>query len=228
MPKKHSREWAAALFAAILILGGLSVFLWRTDALTRLHDLEQLKDYLNSFAPWSHLIFFLLQLSSVIFAPVPSNLAAMAGGACFGLGLGFLITLLAMTAGSLFTFTFARILGRRWAQRLVSQKLPARYQALIQRKRDSFLALVFLFPFFPDDLICILAGLTDIPCKRFAVIVLLTRPWGLLAASALGASLFSFPGWALPLFGIAGLLLFAFGLKYGDIIEERILNLLHR
>lgn len=222
--KKHSRQWCAALICGILLLAGLSFFLWKTDILSRIGDLEELKDFLNSYAPWSHLIFFLLQLSSVIIAPIPSNLAAMAGGACFGLGFGFLITFLAVTLGSLFTFSLARILGRRWVERVVSKKLSAKYLDLIQRKRDSFLALVFFFPFFPDDLICILAGLTDIPFRRFALIVLLTRHWGLLVASAVGASLFSIPTWLLPLLGIVGLLLFAFGLRYGDTIEASLLK----
>lgn len=72
-------------------------------------------------------------------------------------------------------------------EQLVSRKVADKYLELIQRKRDIFLILVFLFPFFPDDLICILAGLTDIPLRRFVVIVLFTRPWGLLVSCALGA-----------------------------------------
>lgn len=224
MQSKHSRQWGIALACAILLLAGLSFFLWKTDILSRLENLEDLKNFLNSCAPWSHLIFFLLQLSSIIIAPIPSNLAAMAGGACFGLGIGFFITFLSVTLGSLFTFSLSRALGRGWAERVVSKKISAKYLNLIQRKRDSFLVLVFLFPFFPDDLICILAGLTDIPFRRFILIVLLTRHWGLLVASAVGASLFSVPTWLLPLLGIAGLLLFAFGLRYGDTIEDALLK----
>lgn len=224
MKSRHSWQWIAALTATILLLAFLSLFLWKTDALSRFSSLEAIKDFLNSYAPWSQLIFFLLQLSSVIVAPVPSNLTAMAGGACFGLVQGFLMTFVAVNMGSFITFSLARILGHNWVERLVSRKLSDKYLNLIQRKRDSFLVLVFLFPFFPDDLICILAGLTDIPFRRFVLIVLLTRHWGLLAASAIGNSLFSIPSWLLPLLGIAGLLLFAFGLKYGDTIEDWILS----
>ncbi len=53
-----------------------------------------------------------------------------------------------------------------------------------------FLTLAFLFPFFPDDLLCILAGLSSLSFRCFAVIVLLARPWGLLFASALGGAAF--------------------------------------
>ncbi len=223
MYAKHTKTWRAALIAAIVILAALSLFLGRTDALNRLHSLEGVKELIQSAAPWSHLVFLLLQITSVILAPIPSNVTAMAGGACFGFPWGFFMTFVSVTCGSLLTFTLSRVLGQKWAQRLVKKKVSDKYLHLIQRKRDSFLLLVFLFPFFPDDIICILAGLTDIPFRRFALIVLCTRHWGLLVASLAGASLFSVPGWILPLLGIGGVLLFAFGLRYGDVLEEKLL-----
>ncbi|MCD8190614.1 MAG: VTT domain-containing protein [Clostridiales bacterium] len=204
MNTKHSKQWFFAIAAAAFLLVGLSLFLWKTGALHSLKSVSDLRDFLADSAPWSHLVFFLLQLSSVIIAPIPSNLPAMAGGAGFGLGWGFLLTFLAVNIGSLITFSLARTLLHDWAMGVASRKLPPKYQDLIGRKRDSFLVMVFLFPFFPDDLICILAGLTDIPHRRFALIVLLTRHWGLFVASAMGASLFSLPTWALPLVALVG------------------------
>lgn len=220
---KHSKQWFLAIVAAAALLMGLSLFLWKTGALHSLNSVDDLRDFLTDCAPWSHLVFFLLQLSSVIIAPIPSNLTAMAGGACFGLGWGFLITFLAVNLGSLITFSLARTLAHSWAMGVASRKLPPKYLDLIGRKRDSFLILVFLFPFFPDDLICILAGLTDIPFRRFALIVLLTRHWGLLVASAMVASLFALPAWALLLVVAAGLCLFVMGLLYGDKIQDWVL-----
>jgi uncharacterized membrane protein YdjX (TVP38/TMEM64 family) len=107
---------------------------------------------------------------------------------------------------------------------MVEQKVSDKYLSLLERKRDSFLVLVFLFPFFPDDLICILAGLTDIPFRRFALIVLLTRHWGLMVASLAGANLFTAPGWMLPVLAAAGVILFLLGLRYGDAVEESLLR----
>lgn len=224
MHEKRAPGWTVALLLAILLLGLLSLFLWKTDVLSRMGDLEQLRDYIQSFEPWSLLVFFLFQLSSVIIAPIPSNMMAMAGGMCFGFWRGAVVTFLAVNLGSATTFLLARTLGQRWVERLVSRKLSGRYRRFLERKRDTFLLLAFLFPFFPDDLLCILAGVTEIPVKRFFLIVLLARPWGLFAAAALGASLELFPSWALPLVGIGGVLLFAAGLKYGDKVEAAILQ----
>lgn len=99
---------------------------------------------------------------------------------------------------------------------------------MIHAKTDIFLVLAFLFPFFPDDVLCILAGLTQISFRRFAGIILCARPWGLLFASALGGASFSIPAWGMALIGAAGLLLFLLGMKYGDRAEAAILRRLRR
>ena len=81
-------------------------------------------------------------------------------------------------AGSLLLFWLARVLGRDFAGRFVSRRLSEKYQQILQTKAPVFLTLAFLFPFFPDDLLCILAGLSSLSFRRFAVIVLLARPLG--------------------------------------------------
>lgn len=177
MSRNDRKKWIAALLA-VLILLLLLLFLWRTGLLERLRDAQALRDYLSEQAPWSHLIFFGLQLCSVIIAPIPSNLVAATGGAVFGFWQGFLMTILAVTIGSCTTFWLARTLCKNFADRVIRKKLPEHYLELLDRKRDSFLILTFLFPFFPDDLLCIMAGVTDIPFRRFFFIVLLAPALG--------------------------------------------------
>lgn len=217
------RSWTLTLLLTLVLLGGGGFFLWRTGFFA-VTSLEGMRAYIQAFAPYSHLIYFLIQLSSVILAPIPSNLTAMAGGLLFGAWLSFLLTAGAVILGSMVVFLLARGLGRSFADRFVSQRVSQRYLDLIRRKRDVFLVLVFLFPFFPDDLICILAGLSDIRPLRFLVLVTLTRPWGLLVACALGGSVISIPLWAMALIGVLGLALFLVVLKYGDRWESALLE----
>ena len=226
MSRNDRKKWIAALLA-VLILLLLLLFLWRTGLLERLRDAQALRDYLSEQAPWSHLIFFGLQLCSVIIAPIPSNLVAATGGAVFGFWQGFLMTILAVTIGSCTTFWLARTLCKNLADRVIRKKLPEHYLELLDRTRDSFLILTFLFPFFPDDLLCIMAGVTDIPFRRFFFIVLLARPWGLVAASAFGSSLCSFSVNSLPVIILCGIL-FVLGLVYGDRVSQAVIQFLKR
>ena len=219
------RTWFLTLLSTVLLLTMGGILLWRTGFFQAATSLSGLQDYLTAFSPYSHLVFFLLQLASVIIAPIPSNVTALAGALLFGALFAFLLTWAAVVLGSFVVFLLARRLGQAFVDRFVSQTLSDRYLEVIHRKRDVFLAMAFLFPFFPDDILCILAGLTEISLPRFLVLVILFRPWGLLVASAVGGSVVSIPLWGMVLLGLGGLSIFLLGMKYGDRLEE---TLLHR
>lgn len=219
-----NRQKLITLAAAVLLLGAGGWFLYSSGFFRAAGSLEGLRAYIDRFAPYSHLLFFLVQFLSVVLAPIPSNITAAAGGLLFGTWPAFVITFGAVAAGSLLVFWLARALGRDFADRLVSRKLSEKYQDVLRTKAPVFLVLAFLFPFFPDDMLCILAGLTNISFRRFAVIVLLTRPWGLLFASALGGSTLALPPWVMVPIGLGGLALFLLGMKYGDKLEESVLG----
>ena len=214
----------ALLFVAVLaLLAGGGWFLYSTGFFQAASSLEGLRTYISRFAPFSYLFFFLVQFLSVVLAPIPSNITAAAGGVLFGTWPAFLLTFGAVATGSVLVFWLARVLGRDFADRIVSQKLSEKYQTILRAKAPVFLTLAFLFPFFPDDMLCILAGLTSLSVRRFTVIVLLTRPWGLLFACALGGATLGLSPWVMVPVTLLGLALFLLGLKYGDKLEKSIL-----
>lgn len=214
----------ALLLAAVLLCLGGGFFLYHTGFFAAASSMESLRSYIDRFAPYSHLCFFLVQFLSVVLAPIPSNITSVAGGVLFGTWPAFFLTYGAVISGSLLVFSLARGLGRDFTDRLVSRKLSEKYQSILETKAPIFLALAFLFPFFPDDVLCILAGLTSISLRRFLVIMLLTRPWGLLFSCALGSSTISLPLWAMIPIALAGLGLFLLGMRYGNQIEEAVLR----
>ena len=213
-----------ALVCALVLCAGGGLFLYRSGFFSAVSSPDALRDYIQQFSPYSLLFFFVIQLLSVVLAPIPSNVSALAGGILFGTWPAFFLTYAAIVLGSVVVFALARAMGRDAVTRLVGRKLSEKYLSVIHAKTDVFLTLAFLFPFFPDDALCILAGLTTIPFPRFLIIVLLARPWGLLFASALGGATLSVPWWGMLLAGLAGLALFCLGMKYGDRIEAAILR----
>lgn len=218
------RKWLITLLLAVLLAAGGTLLLWKSGFFAALGSEQDMRDYIQRFTPYTHLFFFLIQFLSVMLAPIPSNITALAGGLLFGTWVSFLLTWSAVVLGSVVVFLLARNLGQSFVDRMVSRSVTSRYLDVIRRKQDVFLILVFLFPFFPDDLICILAGLTSISFRRFLVIVLFTRPWGLLVASALGGSALSIPPWAMALLALAGIAVFLVGMKYGDYWERKLLE----
>ncbi len=208
----------------IAILGGCVWGLYATGFFQAMESPERMGDYITRSAPWSHLTYFGVQLLSVVVAPIPSNITAVAGAYLFGLWPSFLLTWGAVALGSALVFVLARLLGQQFVEKFVGEKLSQRYLDLIRRKRDIFLALAFLFPFFPDDVLCILAGLTDISFKRFFLLVLAARPWGLLVSCMVGSATVSIPLWGMALLGVAGLAVFLLAMKYGDLVDQAIID----
>ena len=216
--------WALTIAA----LGGSVWALYATGFFQAAGSRDALGAYIARCAPWSHLAYFGIQLASVVIAPIPSNITAAAGAYLFGLWPSFLLTWGAVTLGSAAVFGLARALGQKFASRFVGEKLSEKYLDLIRRKRDVFLLMAFLFPFFPDDLLCILAGLTDISFRRFFLLVVLARPWGLLVACMVGSSTVSIPWWGMALLGGLGLAVFLLAMKYGDKVEELVIRRLDK
>lgn len=222
--KRQNNRWVFTLLLAVILLGGGGLFLWRTGFFEAVTSQEGVRAYIDAFSPYTQLAFFVIQLLSVILAPIPSNITAAAGALIFGMWESFFLTAAAVLLGSMVVFLLARFLGRAFADQFVSRNISEKYLSVLKAKRDAVLILVFLFPFFPDDLICILAGLTDIAPLRFLVIILLTRPWGLLVASAVGGSVISIPLWGMVLIGALGVVLFVVGIKFGDQWERKFLE----
>ena len=222
------KAWRATLALTLLFLALLSWGLWRSGFFQAIRTADGIQSYIQRFAPYSHLVFFLIQLASVILAPIPSNITAAAGGILFGTFPAFLLTAGAVILGSAIVFQLGRTLGKPFVERFVSGPNQEKYGELIRRKRDSFLFLAFLFPFFPDDILCIMAGLTEISTRRFLLLVILARPWGLLVASAVGGSVLHIPIWGMILLGLGGILLFVLAMKYRERFEGAVMEKLKR
>ena len=110
-----SRQRILFLTAAGLLIVGGGWFLYSTGFFQAASSQESLRAYMDDFAPYSHLCFFLLQFLSVVLAPIPSNITAAAGGVLFGTWPSFFLTFAAVVAGSLLLFWLARVLGRDFA-----------------------------------------------------------------------------------------------------------------
>lgn len=217
---------AALAVAALLAAGGCA--LWKNGFFEKINSVEALREVIAGAGVWAGAVYFALQMMTVIVAPIPSNISMMAGALALGFWPAMILGVLAVIAGSVIVFLAARALGRNAVQRFLDKGVMEKYLPIIEEKQDMFLFLTMLFPFFPDDALCMLAGLTKIPLGRFVAIMALARPWGLVVAALLGSGSLSLPVWAWAVIGGAGLLIFAFAMKYSAQIEEALLGLVRR
>ena len=174
--------------------------------------------------PFAGVVYFLIQLLTVIAAPIPSNISMMAGALVLGFWPALLLGVAAVWLGSMIVFWAARRFGQRAVQRWVDRGVMDSYLPVIREKQAVFLFFAMLFPFFPDDVLCILAGLTTMPAAEYAFIILTARPWGLVFAALVGCGLLNMPvwGWILMLAALGAA--FAAAMRFSAQIEQKLMD----
>ena len=220
--KKKSHLFWAGWAAALAVLALIVYWAWRSGILALFSDSEKLQAAVAETGPWAPLVFFLLQFAQVLAAPIPGNVTTLVGGALFGLGKSFLISTLAVLFGSCIAFALSRRFGMALVRRFVPQDVIDKYMDLLRGRSTLILGLMFLFPAFPDDMLCFLAGLSPISFPAFVLLTLLTRPWGLLGSSVIGSGTLSMPWWGWGILILLAAAAFFLSAKYGAVIEDKL------
>ncbi len=147
---------------------------------------DQIETFINSFGSGAPLVFILIQILQVLFAPIPGEATGFIGGLLFGASKGFLYSSLGLTAGSWMIFVIGRLLGKRYVRKLIPIKQLNRFDLLVKRQGVVVLFLFFLIPGFPKDYLCFFLGLSDLPIKVFIVITAIGRMPGTYMLSLQG------------------------------------------
>ena len=79
---------------------------------------------------------------------------------------------------------------------MVGEKALNKGLKLIEGKDKTLFSLMFLLPFFPDDMLCFAAGLTNIKAREFVSIVIVTRFVSVFVSSlSIGNMLIPYDKW---------------------------------
>lgn len=152
-----------------------------------------LQRFIQQFGEYAVVIFILLQIIQVIIPILPGGISSVAGLLIFGNGWGLLYSCIGLIIGEAIGFLLVRYYGASFVQLILSPKKYQKFdQLLTQKTKDikKVLCLTMLIPFAPDDLVCLVAGLTKISFKEYIQIVLLLKPWSVGAYSLIMLYLF--------------------------------------
>lgn len=152
-----------------------------------------LQRFIQQFGEYAVVIFIFLQIIQVIIPILPGGISSVAGLLMFGNGWGLLYSCIGLIIGEAIGFLLVRYYGVSFVQLILSPKKYQKFdQLLTQKTKDikKVLCLTMLIPFAPDDLVCLVAGLTKISFKEYIQIVLLLKPWSVGAYSLIMLYLF--------------------------------------
>ena len=123
---------------------------------------------------------FIQQVIQVIIPILPGGISSVAGMLMFGNGFGLLYSCIGLVIGEAIGFLLVRYYGVAFVQLILSPKKYQKFDELLTRKTKDIkkvLVVTLLLPFAPDDLICLVAGLTKLSFREFMQIVIFLKPW---------------------------------------------------
>ena len=109
------------------------------------------------------------------------------GGFLFGPLLGTIYASLGFIVGSFIVFSLSRKFGRPFVEKFVSERHLEWFDKISKEKGQFTLFLIYLLPFFPDDIISYIAGLTNMKMKNLLLISFLGRLPGFIVLSLVGS-----------------------------------------
>ena len=225
--KQNNHKFILRLFFVLLILlivfiGGYFLLKY-TGLWEYINSIEKIQAIVERGGVFSALIFMILQILQTTILQIPSLIVTAAGAIIFGRWTAFLLSYISIMIGSVIMFWIGRKFGRRFLVWLAGRDSGDKWIDRMSNGKYLFF-LMMLFPLFPDDILCVVAGTTNMSFNFFFWTNILARGVG-IATTVFFASgeVIPFSGWGLAIWGaiaVVVLSLFYISVRYQDRIDQ--------
>jgi uncharacterized membrane protein YdjX (TVP38/TMEM64 family) len=161
-------------------------------------NVELIKEMILTTGAWGKAVFMLFTLLQTVIIPVPAFVVAMVGTALYGPMQAFVYTSIGVIIGSIVCFYIGRLIGPGLVNWIAGAEKAEKYRKMMGSKGRFVFIMMMLLPVFPDDMLCMVAGLSSMSFGYFFLVIILTRPIMLAVYSFLGTgNLIPFSGWGI-------------------------------
>lgn len=226
--------------ALVLVVCGVLVFtsviiLNYTAHLNELETDEEkmnaLKSLIDGAGAWSMLVYVLVQILQVVILPLPAFVCYFPGTLIWGPGIATLLASAGVLIGSVICYFLGKLFGRRAVEWIAGKEATDKYANYLGKRGKGLFVIMQILPFFPDDILCLIAGLTSMNFPFFLATMIIVRPAIVAIYCYMGSGdIIPFSGWGIPvwiaIFAVC-IVLAVLSFKYQDKIEswlKRIFN----
>ncbi len=210
-----------AIFVLVIVFSYL-ILIW-TGVWEDINSVDKIKNFILRMGFWGRFTFVLLQFLQVTFLPIPSAVTTLAGAIIFGPLQASLLSLSGILFGSTFAFLLGRVFGKKLIVFMAGQESAKKWTKILTDARYSFFVMMIM-PIFPDDILCLIAGATDMSWTFFSITNLIARPLGVFMTCYFGSGeIIPYSGWGLAVwavFLIVVAVLVYLSFKYSKKIES--------
>ncbi len=163
------------VFLTILLSVVTLYFLKISGILSKISNVTSLRNYVASFGASGIFVYILIQFLQVVVLPIPAFITTVAGVYLFGSFYASIYSLVGILLGSILAFMVGRFLGYKVVKWLIGKETLDKWLLKIKNKDKIILTFMFLFPFFPDDVLCFVAGLSSMSISYFLIMITICR-----------------------------------------------------
>ncbi len=161
---------------------GFTIYAYMQGYFTSIEDLQEL---MKTVGIWAPIVFIILQIVQVVIPIIPGGLSLAAGVLLFGPVWGFIYNYLSICMGSLIVFGISKFYGRMVVYKMFPKKATEKYFNWVDTKNTfkKLFAVAIFLPVAPDDMLCYIAGTTNMTWKEYSLIIFLCKPASILVYS---------------------------------------------
>ena len=209
------------LILTVICVLGYFILRW-TGLWEKVNSIDKIRDIVARGGAFSFIIFIIFQILQTTVLQIPAMFVTIAGAVIFGRWQAFIMSYVAVMIGSVIMFWIGRKAGRPFLYWLVGKDTGEIWIERMSNGKYLFF-LMMLFPMFPDDILCVVAGLTNMSFPFFFWTNMLARGVGILCTVYFGSgAIIPYHGWGLVVWAILIVLmivLFYLSVKYKSKID---------
>jgi len=183
---KNTRITKQIIFT-LLLINVLVILVPYIKEMLPLFNAVAIKDILERYNSATKLIYFLICFLQPILLPLPEAVTVSVGSAMFGSLTSILLSFTGTILGIVVMYFIAKVGGQKLVLKLVKERHLKGYQEYVGKNETTILALLFIIPVLPDEIICVGAGISGVSFKRFLIIASISK---LITSSVLSYSVY--------------------------------------
>ena len=175
------------IIGVLLFIAFLAVisFLFITNFGDMVENPHRIRQVVTDYGIWGYLIFSVLNIFQILFAPIPGQVMTLSSGILFGFLGGIIVTWVSVIAGGSIAMAISRMLGRKILDYLLDKKAKS-FEREITKRGLPFILFLAVFPNPIGDGLFYLAGITDLPFKILLPLIVLGRLPGIIISVLIG------------------------------------------
>lgn len=220
----HASRTALVVAVVAVTVAACYLIYIKTGLSERFNDFDALKAFILDSGFWGVAVFIGLTVFQVVVLPIPQAVTILLGVTIYGATVSFILSMIGTIIGSLISFMLGKVFGRKLCNWMFGAENTEKYARILGEKGRFLFIIMLLFPAFPDDMLCMIAGITSMSYAYFTIVCLLTRPVMIGVTAYLGSGIIPFTGSGIAVWAAIACLMFVAFILIGAVkrkIESR-------